>query len=74
LNEFGRKIRLEKDETDGLNNYGFNFRISKSEGLHVITNITIDTPAFAAGIRNGDYLLEVSYLEQYLNIFTTPYN
>lgn len=59
LAEYGRKVRLEKEETDGLHHYGFNFRMFKSEGLHVITNIMPDTPSFNAGIRNGDYLLEV---------------
>ncbi len=60
LDEYGKKIRLKAENAHNeLNNYGFNFRAPR-EGQHVVVNSIPDYPAFEAGIRDGDYILEVN--------------
>ena len=48
-----------RNATNELNNYGFNFRAPR-EGQHLVVNSIPDYPAFEAGIRDGDYILEVN--------------
>ena len=40
--------------------YGFDFKTLKSEGKHIATNVREGYPAQKAGLRNGDYILEVN--------------
>lgn len=41
-------------------NYGFQFKTLKNEDIHVIQNVQPGMIADRAGIRNGDYILEVN--------------
>lgn len=60
LDEYSKKIKLIPNSSSSEKNlYGFNFRTSK-EGQHMVTNILPDYPAFEAGIRDGDYIMEVN--------------
>ena len=40
--------------------YGFDFKTLKSEGRHVANNVRPGLPADRAGLRDGDYILEVN--------------
>lgn len=40
--------------------YGFEFQTSKKDGKHVCFNVQPDNPAYLAGLRDGDYILEVN--------------
>ena len=40
--------------------YGFDFKTLKNEGKHVANNVREDFPADKAGLRDGDYILEVN--------------
>lgn len=40
--------------------YGFDFKTLKSEGRHVANNVRPGLPAERAGLRDGDYILEVN--------------
>jgi predicted metalloprotease with PDZ domain len=54
-------IRLEQHSSNNdLRYYGFKFRVLQKENHHVINSVDADGPAFQAGIRDGDYLLEVN--------------
>ncbi len=60
LNEYAKLVRLKRNElSNELNYYGFNFRTSK-EGQHIVNNVIPDYPAYEAGLRDGDYILEVN--------------
>lgn len=47
--------RLNKTE-----DYGFLFRTLKSDGKHICYNVFPDKPAYNAGLREDDYILEVN--------------
>lgn len=40
--------------------YGFDFKTLKNEGKHVANNVRSDYPADRAGLRDGDFILEVN--------------
>lgn len=40
--------------------YGFDFKTLKSEGRQVANNVRPRLPAYRAGLRDGDYILEVN--------------
>lgn len=40
--------------------YGFDFKTLKNEGRHVANNVRPGLPADRAGLRDGDYILEVN--------------
>ena len=40
--------------------YGFEFTTSKLDGKHVVCNVQPDSPAYSAGLRDGDLILEVN--------------
>lgn len=42
------------------NQYGFDFNTLRSEGRHAATNVRPGLPADLAGLRDGDYILEVN--------------
>ena len=47
--------RLNKTE-----DYGFQFRTLKTDGKHLCYNVFPDKPAYEAGLRDDDYILEVN--------------
>ena len=40
--------------------YGYDFKTLKTEGRHVSNNVRVGLPASLAGLRDGDYILEVN--------------
>jgi predicted metalloprotease with PDZ domain len=40
--------------------YGFDFKTLRTEGRHVANNVRMGYPADKAGLRDGDYILEVN--------------
>lgn len=40
--------------------YGFEFRTDKTDGKHICFNVDPDKPAYLAGLRDGDYILEIN--------------
>lgn len=53
-----RFCRLQRESRE--DQYGFDFKTLKSEGKHIATNVRDGYPAQKAGLRNGDYILEVN--------------
>ncbi len=52
---FCRLCRESREEQ-----YGFDFKTLKNDGIHVATNVRDGHPAQKAGLRNGDYIIEVN--------------
>lgn len=48
-------VRLSREEQ-----YGFDFKTLKAEGKHVAINVRDGFPAQKAGLRNGDFIMEVN--------------
>ena len=53
-----RLCRLARSSRD--DQYGYDFKTLKSEGRHVANNVRAGLPAQRAGLRDGDYILEVN--------------
>jgi len=53
-----RLCRLSRESR--ADQYGFDFKTLKNEGKHVANNVRPDYPADRAGLRDGDYILEVN--------------
>lgn len=53
-----RFCRLQRGSRE--DQYGFDFKTLKSEGKHIATNVRDSYPAQKAGLKNGDYILEVN--------------
>lgn len=53
-----RLCRLSRESR--ADQYGFDFKTLKNEGKHVANNVRADFPADRAGLRDGDYILEVN--------------
>jgi len=53
-----RLCRLKRD--NATSQYGFDFKTLKNEGTHVAINVREGLPAAQAGLREGDYILEVN--------------
>lgn len=53
-----RLCRLSRESRS--DQYGFDFKTLKNEGKHVANNVRPDFPADKAGLRDGDYILEVN--------------
>ena len=50
-----RLVRAARDDQ-----YGFDFKTLKNEGKHIANNVRPSYPAARAGLRDGDYILEVN--------------
>lgn len=53
-----RQIRLLRSSRK--EQYGFEFKTLKLDGKHVAVNVTSGSIADKAGLRNGDYILEIN--------------
>ena len=53
-----RLCRLVRNARD--DQYGFDFKTLKNEGKHIANNVRAGFPADRAGLRDGDYILEVN--------------
>ena len=53
-----RLCRLSRNDRN--DQYGFDFKTLKSDGMHVAKNVRDGLPAAVAGLREGDYILEVN--------------
>jgi predicted metalloprotease with PDZ domain len=53
-----RFCRLCRDSRE--EQYGFDFKTLKNDGIHIATNVRDGHPAQKAGLRNGDYIIEVN--------------
>ena len=53
-----RLCRLARGKRDDP--YGFDFKTLRTEGRHVANNVKPDHPAYLAGLRDEDYILEVN--------------
>ena len=51
----GRLVRNTRED-----HYGFEFKTLKNEGKHIANNVRAGFPADKAGLRDGDYILEVN--------------
>lgn len=53
-----RLCRLSREKRDDP--YGFDFKTIRNEGRHVANNVKPGYPAYRAGLRDDDYILEVN--------------
>lgn len=53
-----RLCRLSRKDSN--DQYGFDFKTLKSDGMHVAKNVREGLPAHMAGLKEGDYILEVN--------------
>jgi membrane-associated protease RseP (regulator of RpoE activity) len=53
-----RLCRLKRTKRDDP--YGFDFKTLRADGRHVATNVKLDYPAYLAGLRDNDYILDVN--------------
>jgi C-terminal processing protease CtpA/Prc len=53
-----RFCRLRRAKSQYL--YGFDFETLRTEGRHRVMNVMLDQPGYRAGLRSGDFILEVN--------------
>ena len=53
-----RLCRLSRENRG--DQYGFDFKTLRNEGRHVANNVRLSFPADVAGLKDGDYILEVN--------------